>query len=46
MEAKFADGEFHAGSLQGIAAVGDLLAHHFPTRGGNFNDLSDAPVVL
>ncbi|MBV5295480.1 MAG: TPM domain-containing protein [Curvibacter lanceolatus] len=46
MEAKFADGEFHAGSLQGIAAIGDLLAEHFPTREVNFNELSDAPTVL
>ena len=45
MEAKFADGEFHAGSLQGIAAIGDLLANHFPAEDDHRNELPNAPVV-
>ena len=46
MEAAFRDGQFEAGVLAGIHAVGEHLAHHFPARGGKPNEMPDRPVVL
>ena len=46
MEAAFRNGQFEAGVLAGIHAVGDHLARHFPARGGKSNEMPDLPVVL
>jgi len=46
MEAAFCNGQFEAGVLAGIHAVGDHLARHFPARGGKSNEMPDLPVVL
>ena len=46
MEAAFRNGQFEAGVLAGIHAVGDHLARHFPARGGKSNEMPDRPVVL
>jgi uncharacterized membrane protein len=46
MEAAFRAGEFEAGVLNGVRAVGDHLAAHFPRAGGGPNELPDRPVVL
>ena len=46
MEAAFRDGQFEAGVLAGIRAVGEHLAHHFPARSGKSNEMPDRPVVL
>ncbi|MCR4297444.1 MAG: TPM domain-containing protein [Gallionella sp.] len=46
MEAAFRDGQFEAGVLAGIHAVGEHLAHHFPARSGKPNEMPDRPVVL
>lgn len=46
MEAAFRAGQFEAGVLAGIHAVGEHLAHHFPSRGGKLNEIPDHPVVL
>ena len=46
MEQRFGRGEFEAGVLEGIAAVGDHLQRHFPRRQRGPNELPDAPVVL
>ena len=46
MEAAFRDGQFEAGVLAGIHAVGEHLARHFPVRSGKSNEMPDRPVVL
>lgn len=46
MEAAFRNGQFEAGVLAGVNAVGDHLAHHFPARSGKPNEMPDRPVVL
>ena len=46
MEAAFRAGQFEAGILAGIHAVGEHLARHFPARGGKPNEMPDRPVVL
>ena len=46
MEAAFREGQFEAGVLAGIRAVGKHLAHHFPARSGKPNEMPDRPVVL
>ena len=46
MEAAFRNGQFEAGVLAGIHAVGDHLARHFPARSGKPNEMPDRPVVL
>jgi len=46
--AAFARGEYEAGALAAIEAVGALLQTHFPAADGsrNPNELEDAPVLL
>ena len=47
MQQRFAAGEFERGAVEGIGAVGELLARHFPaTEGARGNELSDRPVML
>jgi uncharacterized membrane protein len=46
MEAKFRTGNFLAGVIEGIEAVSQQLAAHFPKHGRGPNELPDAPVVL
>lgn len=46
MEAAFRNGQFEAGVLAGIHAVGEHLARHFPVRGDKSNEMPDRPVVL
>ncbi len=46
MEARFRRGRFEQGALEGIAAVGVQLAHHFPPGGPGGNELPDRPVLL
>jgi uncharacterized membrane protein len=42
----YAAREFERGSLEGIAAVSDLLAAHFPPNAAKRNELPDRPVML
>lgn len=46
MEAAFAQSNFEAGVLSGVAAVTQLLVRHFPSHGRHQNELPDKPVVL
>jgi uncharacterized membrane protein len=46
MEVGFHAGQFGAGALAGIGAVGDLLARHYPCRPDGQNELPDKPVLL
>ena len=47
IRAHFARGEFEAGSIDGIAAVSELMAAHFPAVPGRRRDeLPDRPVFL
>jgi uncharacterized membrane protein len=46
MQRAFAAGRFEQGVGAGIAAIGDLLATHYPAAGGRPNELPDEPVVV
>ena len=46
MQRAFAAGRFEQGVSLGIAAIGDLLATHFPRAEGDTNELPNEPVVL
>src|SRR5205807_1718354 len=46
MEAEFRTGHFQRGVINGIAAVSQQLATHFPKHGAGRNELPDAPVVM
>ncbi|MDO8811503.1 MAG: TPM domain-containing protein [Gallionella sp.] len=46
MEAAFREGQFEAGMLAGVHAVGEHLVRHFPAHSGKSNEISDSPVVL
>jgi uncharacterized membrane protein len=46
MEAAFRAGDFQRGIVEGIEAVGEVLARHYPRREGDRNELPDRPVVL
>ncbi|HET6546117.1 MAG TPA: TPM domain-containing protein [Rhodanobacteraceae bacterium] len=46
MRKHFAAGDYHGGTLAGIAAIGTLLARHFPADGrDNPDELPDRPVL-
>ena len=46
IEDRFRLGQFAEGSVAGVAAVGSLLARHFPNQGGDRNEQSNQPVLL
>lgn len=46
MESAYRAGRFEAGTLEAVREITQLLARHFPPRGDNPNELSNAPVVL
>ncbi len=46
MEQAFAAGQFEAGVLTGLAAIGRLLAAHFPVGTDNPDELANAPTLL
>jgi len=46
MEGHFGDGRFAEGAVAGVAAVGGLLARHFPPRGHNRDELPNQPTLL
>ena len=47
MQAHFIAGDFERGAVEGVTAVSDILARHFPADGtARANELPDRPVVL
>lgn len=46
MEAAFRAGEFEAGVLAGIHAVGEHLSRHFPASPEQYNEMPDSPVIM
>lgn len=46
MERAFSEGRFEEGAIEGVSAVGELLAQHFPRSAPGPNELPDTPVVL
>ena len=46
MQARFAAKQFERGAIDGVVAVSDLLAQHFPPVSGKTNELPDRPVLL
>jgi uncharacterized membrane protein len=47
MRAAFAAGDFERGAVDGVVAVSDILARHFPADGKKKdNELPDRPVLL
>lgn len=46
MEAEFRQGRFEAGTLLGMAQIGEVLQRHFPAGAANHNELSDTPLIL
>lgn len=46
MELEFSETHFEAGALNGVGAVGGLMARSFPADGGNLNELPDRPAIL
>lgn len=46
MEARFREGQFENGVIEGLRAISALLTQHFPPVGDNPNELSNRPVVL
>ncbi len=46
MEQAFAAGQFEAGALTGLAAIGRLLAAHFPVGTDNPDELANTPTLL
>jgi uncharacterized membrane protein len=46
METDFKAGNFAGGVVEGIQAVSQQLAAHFPKHGAGPNELSDKPVVI
>jgi uncharacterized membrane protein len=46
METEFRAGRFREGALAGVAAVGSLLARHFPARRADRDELPNQPILL
>ena len=46
MESAFREGRFEDGAMDGIAAVSELLAQHFPRGAAGPNELPDQAIVL
>ncbi|HPF25086.1 MAG: TPM domain-containing protein [Steroidobacteraceae bacterium] len=46
MEEHYRAGDFATGSTVGVQRIGELLARHFPTAGGDRDELPNQPVLL
>jgi uncharacterized membrane protein len=46
MREAYARGDYECGSVEGIGAIGEVLARHFPAAASGRNELPDDPIVL
>jgi uncharacterized membrane protein len=46
MQEAFHEGDFRKGSLAGIERISKILVTHFPAEEGNFDELSNKPVIV
>lgn len=46
MELHFTQGHFDSGIIQGVSAIGELLAEYFPPVARRHNELPNAPVLM
>ena len=46
MDAHFRERRFEQGAIEGVRAVSQLLARHFPAADGDRNELADRPVMI
>jgi uncharacterized membrane protein len=46
VESQFRAGQFAAGAVAGVEAVGRLLERHFPAQGRNSDELPNLPLLL
>jgi uncharacterized membrane protein len=46
IESHYRAGRFAQGSVAGVRSVGQLLARHFPSAGGDADELPNQPVLL
>ena len=46
MQAAFVAGQYEAGSLEALGRISELATRHFPSVGGNRNELPDRPLLL
>ena len=46
MQAAFVAGQYAAGTLEALARISELATRHFPSEGGNRNELPDRPLLL
>lgn len=46
MRRAFRQGQYEAGALQGVRAISELLARHFPSDRDNPDELPNRPIVL
>lgn len=46
MQRGFRDGNFEAGMVAGVRAIGDEMARHFPATDAGRNELSNRPAII
>jgi uncharacterized membrane protein len=46
IEQQFAAARYQQGAIEGVRAISELLARHFPATGKERNELPDRPVIL
>ena len=46
MQARFREGAFEAGAVEGVRAVSELLERHFPAGSHPRNELPDRPIMI
>jgi uncharacterized membrane protein len=46
MEARFRQGQFEAGILEGIQKISEQLEQHYPSQGKKPNELKNSPIII
>ncbi len=46
MEARFRQGQFEAGIVEGIQKIGEQLEQHYPSQGKKPNELINSPIII